>query len=73
MELLLYTCFLAGKREVIFVPLPNIVIDSWKKIWTMEEKDLGGKRSYIADFEVYDQRAADSSHAIVDIYIGVEG
>ena len=39
----------------------------------MEEKDLGGKRSYIADFEVYDQRAADSSHAIVDIYIGVEG
>ncbi len=38
----------------------------------MSEEVLGGKRNYIADFEVYDQRASDVNHAVVDIYIGIK-
>ena len=51
--------------------MPDIVISLWQKIWAMNEKDFGGKRKYIADFEIYDQRASDPSNAIVDIYIGI--
>ena len=43
-----------------------------KKIWQMGPSDWPGKRSYIADFEVYDDRAADPSNAVVDIFIGLE-
>jgi predicted transcriptional regulator YdeE len=53
--------------------LPNIVIDQWKNIWKMEsENNLEGKRSYIADFEIYDERCHDLQNAIVDIYIGIK-
>lgn len=38
----------------------------------MSANDLGGERVYIADFEIYDQRAADPSNAIADIYIGIK-
>ncbi len=39
----------------------------------MRTDNLGGKRKYIADFEVYDQRAANPNQAVIDIYIGIEG
>ncbi len=52
--------------------IPDMVISSWQKIWQMPEEVLGGKRNYIADFEVYDQRASDVNHAVVDIYIGIK-
>lgn len=51
---------------------PDVIINAWQKIWQMKEEDFGGKRGYIADFEVYDQRARDPNHAIVDIYIGIK-
>ena len=35
--------------------------------WTM-----GGERSYIADFELYDERSHDYSNAVLDIYIGIK-
>ena len=44
------------------------VIDMWKNIWQMEEdKTLGGERSYIADFEIYNPE----NNGAVDIYIGI--
>jgi len=52
--------------------MPNICIDAWQKIWQMEVDDFGGKRAYIADFEIYDERAADYQNAILDIYIGIK-
>jgi predicted transcriptional regulator YdeE len=52
--------------------MPDIVISSWQKIWQMPEEVLGGKRNYLADFEVYDQRASDVNHAVVDIYVGIK-
>ena len=51
--------------------MPEIVITAWQEIWTMQDDDLGGKRQYLADFEVYDARAMDPDNTVVDIYIGI--
>lgn len=51
--------------------MPSVVIQAWQHIWEMTPADLNGERAYIADFEVYDERASDLSKAVVDIYIGV--
>ena len=51
--------------------MPDIVIHAWKDIWSMNQNDFMGKRTYKADFEIYDQRATDPNHSIVDIYIGI--
>jgi predicted transcriptional regulator YdeE len=53
-------------------PMPAVCIDMWKKIWEMTPADLGGKRAYVADFEVYDERSADHTNVILDIYIGIK-
>jgi predicted transcriptional regulator YdeE len=37
----------------------------------MNDQDFGSKRAYLADYEVYDQRAIDPNNAVVDIYIGI--
>ncbi len=51
---------------------PDIVVNSWKKIWKMKKENFLGERSYIADFEIYDSRAADPKNAVIDIYIGIK-
>ena len=51
--------------------LPGIIISAWQTIWAMGENDFGGKRKYIADFEIYDEKAANPSNALVDIYVGI--
>lgn len=51
--------------------MPEVVINAWQQIWKMSAEDFGGKRAYVADFEVYDQRASDPANAILDIYIGI--
>lgn len=52
--------------------MPDVVIAAWQAIWAMSKDDFGGQRKYIADFEVYDHRAADPNNTVVDIYIGIE-
>lgn len=52
-------------------PMPAVCINMWKNIWTMSAADLGGKRAYLADFEVYDERSHDHQNVILDIYIGI--
>jgi predicted transcriptional regulator YdeE len=52
--------------------MPEVIISAWQKIWAMKMSDFGGKRNYVADFEVYDERAIDSNNSTVDIYIGIE-
>lgn len=54
-------------------PMPDVVKNAWQEIWQLSEVELG-KRSYHADFEVYDERASDPTHQniVLDIYIGVE-
>lgn len=52
--------------------MPDIIIDAWQKIWQMDDEVLGGERSYLVDFEVYDERAMDPDNTVVDVYIGLE-
>lgn len=52
--------------------MPEVVINAWQQIWKMTASDFGGNRAYIADFELYDQRASDPDNTILDIYIGVQ-
>lgn len=54
-------------------PMPNVVKDAWKEIWQLSDADLGGKRRYHADFEIYDERASDPTHQsiVLDIYVGI--
>lgn len=52
-------------------PMPTVCIDMWKKIWGMNASELGGKRAYIADFEIYDERSVDHQNVTLDIYIGI--
>lgn len=52
--------------------MPMVCIDVWMKIWGMNASDLGGKRCYTTDFELYDERAHNPYSATLDIYIGIE-
>jgi predicted transcriptional regulator YdeE len=53
-------------------PMPNVCINMWQDIWKMTPVELGGKRAYIADFEIYDARSSDPMNTVLDIYIGIE-
>lgn len=52
-------------------PMPAVCISAWQKIWTMTPAEFGNERGYIADFEVYDERALDHQNVVLDIYIGL--
>jgi predicted transcriptional regulator YdeE len=66
----------AGKYAVVTSakgPVQNVVPQAWQQIWSLEDKSqLGGVRSYKADFEVYDQRSRDPQDSQVDIYVSVK-
>ena len=53
-------------------PMPEVVREPWMAIWEMTEQELGGKRTYHTDFEIYDERASDHSAVVLDIYIGIQ-
>lgn len=53
-------------------PMPDVIVNAWEKIWKMSPKELGGKRSYISDFEIYDERASDHQKIVLDLYIGIQ-
>ncbi len=52
--------------------MPEVVINAWQQIWKMLASDFGGNRAYVADFEIYDQRAIDPANTSLDIYIGIK-
>jgi predicted transcriptional regulator YdeE len=53
-------------------PVTQMVPGTWKEIWQMPHEELGGKRSFLSDYEVYGRHATDPTNAIVDIYVGIE-
>lgn len=54
-------------------PVEKIVPQAWQQIWSLEDKSqLGGRRAYKADFEVYDQRSQNPQDSQVDIYVGIK-
>ena len=52
-------------------PVEKVVVGTWQRIWSSTNLELGGDRAYVADFEVYDQRAANPRDAEVDVYVGI--
>ena len=48
-------------------PVAKVVPETWKRIWAAPLD-----RAYRADFEVYDERAADPRNAQVTIYVGLK-
>ena len=52
--------------------MPGVCIAAWQEIWALSPADLGSERRYVADFEVYDERAADPTNTTLDIYIGIK-
>ncbi|HXC94680.1 MAG TPA: GyrI-like domain-containing protein [Edaphobacter sp.] len=52
-------------------PVGEVVRDVWQRIWSMSEEELGGKRAFQTDYEIYDQRSADPENAQIDVYIGL--
>jgi predicted transcriptional regulator YdeE len=62
-----YAVFISEKGFV-----GKVVPQTWSRIWAIPKSSPGGNRTYRADFEVYDQRAADPRNAEVDVYVGIE-
>jgi len=52
-------------------PVEAVMQTAWREIWSMPAADLGGKRSYLTDYEVYDHRAANPADAQVEIHLGL--
>ena len=53
-------------------PVAKAVVDTWKQSWSYYQSPANGQRAYRADFELYDQRAADPNNAQVEIHIGLK-
>lgn len=51
-------------------PMPAVCIDMWQSIW--QDSELDKTRSYIADFEIYDERSKDLQNTTLDIYVGLK-
>lgn len=47
--------------------MPDCITNKWREIW-----DSNIPRTYIADFEIYDERSQDWNDAEVDIYLSVK-
>jgi len=52
-------------------PVVDVLQAQWLKIWAMKPEELGGKRAFVTDYEVYDARSADPQNAVVEIHIGL--
>ena len=53
-------------------PIANVLQSAWREIWPLSPEDLGGRRAFLADYEIYGHRAADPNNAEVEIHIGIE-
>lgn len=51
--------------------MPHVLLNVWQAVWSMDSKELGGERSYLCNFEVYDERAKDPNNVELDVYIGL--
>ena len=52
-------------------PMPDVIINAWEMIWGMPSEKMGGRRSYLTDFEVYDERSTDHQRIVLDLYVGL--
>jgi predicted transcriptional regulator YdeE len=50
----------------------KVVPETWRKINSLPQSAVGGDRVYRADYEIYDERAADPLNSQVDVYVGIK-
>jgi predicted transcriptional regulator YdeE len=50
--------------------MPGVLQAAWARIWKMSAAELGGKRRFLTDYEVYDKRSANPADAQVEIHVG---
>ena len=66
-----------AQKYVVFTtdagPMPMVEINAWQQIWQMNENAFGGKRNYLADFVIYDEKASNPLSAVISIYLGING
>jgi predicted transcriptional regulator YdeE len=65
---------LSGKYAVFTSekgPGAKVVPEVWGKINSLPKSAVGRDRVYRADFEIYDERAADPQGVVVDVYVGI--
>ena len=65
----------AGKYAVFSSeagPVPKIVVETWMRIWAVTADQPGGNRSYLVDYEVYDEKIMNSDRSHVDVFVGVK-
>jgi predicted transcriptional regulator YdeE len=51
--------------------MPGVLQAAWARIWKMTPTELGGKRAFVTDYEIYDQRSGNPESAQVEIHVGV--
>ncbi|GCE07109.1 GyrI-like domain-containing protein [Dictyobacter aurantiacus] len=52
-------------------PVASVIGQAWREIWQLGPEQLGGRRRYSADFELYDERSSDPQQTTVDIYLSI--
>jgi predicted transcriptional regulator YdeE len=52
-------------------PVWKVVPEVWQKIWSTPAPEMGGERAFLADFEIYDDRAADPQNVVVEVWVGI--
>jgi predicted transcriptional regulator YdeE len=53
-------------------PVVEVLQAAWKRIWSLRADELGGKRAFLTDYEIYDDRATNPADAVVEIRLGLE-
>jgi predicted transcriptional regulator YdeE len=52
--------------------MPGVLQDAWRRIWVMPPAELGGRRAFRTDYEIYDKRSANPQQAQIEIHIGLK-
>jgi predicted transcriptional regulator YdeE len=53
-------------------PVVEVIQAAWKHIWALAPGELGRKRAFLTDYEVYDHRAIDPANAQVEIHLSLQ-
>jgi predicted transcriptional regulator YdeE len=51
--------------------MPGVLQAAWARIWKMTPAELGGKRAFLTDYEIYDERSANMQSAQLEIHVGL--
>jgi len=69
-----YAAIATGEYAVMTTekgPIIQVMQQAWREIWALTPGELGGKRAFLSDYEIYDHRASDPTNAQVEIHLGL--